>query len=81
LFALNSSGTNVGVANTYALEIKLDDTEEGTFPDINTSQTAVSSITLYYHANPGRRLRHGASFSNVGCNINPANGCILDTAP
>jgi hypothetical protein len=81
IFAYNSSGVNVGVANTYALEIKLDDTQEGTFPDINTSQTAVSDITLYYHANPSRRLRHGASFSNVGCNINPANGCILDTAP
>ena len=81
VYALNSSGTNVGVANTYALQVKLDDTEEGTFPDINTSQTAVSDITLYYHANPGRRLRHGASFSNVGCNINPQNGCILDTAP
>jgi hypothetical protein len=81
VFALNSSGTNVGVANTYALQVKLDDTQEGTFPDINTSQTAVSDITLYYHANPGRRLRHGASFSNVGCNITPQNGCILDTAP
>lgn len=80
--ALNSSGTNVGVAKTYALVVKLDDTQAATFPDVNqVAQTSVSSITLYYHANPSRRLRHGASFSNVGCNLTPANGCILDTAP
>jgi hypothetical protein len=81
IYPLDSSGTNIGVAKTYALYIKLDDTQEGTFPDVTATQTAVSDITLYYHANPSRRLRHGASFSNVGCNINPANGCILDTAP
>ncbi len=83
VYPLNSSGVNVGVAKTYALVIIMDDTQAGTFPDVNTGgiQTTVSSITLYYHANPSRRLRHGASFSNVGCNIVPANGCILDTAP
>jgi hypothetical protein len=83
VYPLNAIGTNVGVAKTFALVIIMDDTQAGTFPDINQSgsQTAVSSITLYYHANPSRRLRHGASFSNVGCNITPANGCILDTAP
>ena len=85
--ALNSSGTNVGVALNYLFLITLDDSRSGTFPDVaNTasgsfSQTAVTDISLYYHANPGRRLRHGASFTDTGCNPTPAEGCLLDTAP
>jgi hypothetical protein len=84
--ALNSSGVNVGVAFNYFYVITLDDSRSGTFPDVpNTTsgfaQTSVSDITLYYHANPSRRLRHGASFTNTGCNATPAEGCILDTAP
>jgi hypothetical protein len=86
--ALNSSGTNVGVALNYLFIIALDDSRSGTFPDVPNNialggyaQTAVTDITLNYHANPGRRLRHGASFTDTGCNPVPANGCLLDTAP
>jgi hypothetical protein len=83
--ALNSSGVNVGVAYNYQYIITLDDSRSGTFPDVSKSgfsQTAVTDITLYYHANPARRLRHGASFTNTGCNpVDPTQGCILDTAP
>jgi hypothetical protein len=84
--ALNSSGQNVGVAKLYLYLLTLDDSRSGTFPDVpNTGsgfgQTASTDITLYYHANPGRRLRHGASFTDTDCNPNPAQGCILDTAP
>ncbi len=80
--ALDSSGTNVGVATNYLLIFALDDSNSGTFPDVTSAtETFVNSVTLYYHANPGRRLRHGAAFSNTGCNPTPANGCILDTAP
>lgn len=75
--ALNSSGTNVCVALNYLILITLDDSRSGTSPDIpNTgmgyAQTTVSDITLFYHANPLRRLRYGASFTNMGCN--PAGG-------
>jgi hypothetical protein len=80
--ALDSSGNNTGVAFNYLIILALDDSNSGTFPDItSTTETNVQDITLYYHANPGRRLRHGASFTNTGCNPTPANGCILDTAP
>ena len=80
--ALNSSGVNIGVATNYLLIFTLDDSNSGTFPDVTSAtETYINSVTLYYHANPGRRLRHGASFSNTGCNPTPANGCILDTAP
>ncbi len=85
--ALNSSGTNVGVALNYLFLITLDDSRSGTFPDVSYAgatgyaQTAVTDISLYYHANPSRRLRHGASFTDTGCNPTPANGCLLDTAP
>ena len=84
--ALNSSGVNVGVAFNYQYVITLDDSRSATFPDVANagtgySQTAVTDITLYYHANPARRLRHGASFTNTGCNTDPTQGCILDTAP
>jgi N-acetylneuraminic acid mutarotase len=81
--ALDSSGTNVGVAFRYFLILVLDDSQSGTFPDVNQTgnQTATTSVTLYYHANPARRLRHGASFTDTACNPTPANGCILDTAP
>lgn len=81
--ALNSSGSYVGQAFQYQYLITLDDSRAGTFPDVpkSGSQTAVTDVTLYYHANPARRLRHGASFTNNGCNDVAANGCILDTAP
>ncbi len=91
--ALNSSGANVGVALNYLFLITLDDSRSGTFPDVSYAgatgfaQTAVTDITLYYHANPGRRLRHGASFTSTDCNpAIPASlpstaGCLLDTAP
>jgi hypothetical protein len=87
--ALNSSGVNVGVAFNYLYIIALDDSRSGTFPDVPNAlgspfaQTAVTDITLNYHANPGRRLRHGASFTNTGCNpnVSATDGCILDTAP
>ena len=80
--ALDSGGNNVGIAFNYLIILSLDDSNSGTFPDVvSANDTAVQDITLYYHANPGRRLRHGASFSNTGCNPVPQNGCILDTAP
>jgi hypothetical protein len=91
--ALNSSGTNVGVALNYLFLITLDDSRSGTFPDVayagdtGFAQTAVTDITMYYHANPGRRLRHGASFTSTDCNpaipgaSAPVPGCLLDTAP
>jgi N-acetylneuraminic acid mutarotase len=81
--ALDSSGNNVGVAFRYFILLALDDSKSGTFPDVNQSgsQTATSSLTLYYHANSARRLRHGASFTDTGCNPTPAQGCLLDTAP
>jgi len=78
--ALNSGGTNVGIAFNYFISLTLDDSQSGTFPE-NSTTTNVTDITIFYHANPGRRLRHGASFTNTGCNTVVANGCILDTAP
>jgi hypothetical protein len=83
--ALNSSGAFVGQAFQYEYVITLDDSRAGTFPDVpkSGSQTAVTDVTLFYHANPARRLRHGASFTNAGCNdtVTIRDGCILDTAP
>ena len=83
--ALNSSGAYVGQAFQYEYVITLDDSRAGTFPDVpkSGSQTAVTDVTLFYHANPARRLRHGASFTNSGCNdtVTIKDGCILDTAP
>lgn len=83
--ALNSSGINVGVAFNYLIQFTLDDSQSGAFPDVNISgsSTAIADFTLYYHANPGRRLRHGASYTNTGCNpaVSVSDGCILDTAP
>lgn len=81
--SLNSSGAFVGQAFQYQYLITLDDSKAGTFPDVpkSGSQTAVTDVTLYYHANPARRLRHGASFTNNGCNEVAKDGCILDTAP
>jgi len=78
LQALDSTGANVGIAFIYSIFITIDDSQSGTFPDTGS---AVTDFTIYYHANPGRRLRHGASFTNTGCNTTPANGCILDSAP
>lgn len=80
--ALDPSGNDVGLALNYLLIFALDDSNSGTFPDTTTTtETNISSVTLYYHANPSRRLRHGASFTSTDCNAVPANGCILDTAP
>jgi hypothetical protein len=78
--ALDSSGANVGIAFIYSIFITIDDSQSGTFPDTGS---AVTDFTIYYHANPGRRLRHGASFTNTGCSgaLGAAAGCILDTAP
>ncbi len=78
--SLDSSGVNVGIAFNYLIQITLDDSGSGTFPD-STTQTIVQDITVFYHANPSRRLRHGASFTNTGCQGIQTNGCILDTAP
>jgi hypothetical protein len=91
--ALDSSGNNVGVALNYLFLITLDDSRSGTFPDVpyagatGFAKTSVTDITLYYHANPGRRLRHGASFNTTDCNsaiplsLPSTEGCALDTAP
>jgi hypothetical protein len=81
--ALDPGGVNVGLALNYLIKITLDDSNSGTFPDITTSsETYVNDVTLYYHANPARRMRHGKQFTNTGCNdLAPTNGCLLDTAP
>ncbi|HSX01634.1 MAG TPA: hypothetical protein VLF67_05330, partial [Candidatus Saccharimonas sp.] len=79
IFALDSTGTNVGIAFNYYTFLALDDSNNGTFPDSVSSN--VTDFTIFYHSNPSRRLRHGASFTNSSCNSTPANGCILDTAP
>ncbi len=82
LQALDASGVNVGIAFNYYIFITLDDSGSGAFPDASASNsTNVTDFTIFYHANPGRRLRHGASFTNTGCNSVAANGCLLDTAP
>lgn len=83
VLALDTSGTNVGVAYNYFLELLLDDSASSSFPDVPTSgtQTSINNFILYYHANPGRRLRHGASFNDTSCSDTPATGCVLDTAP
>jgi len=80
LQALDSGGVNVGIAFNYYVFLTIDDSGTGTFPD--TSST-VTDINIYYHANPGFRLRHGASFTQTGCSgtLGAAQGCILDTAP
>jgi len=75
--ALDSSGTNVGIAFNYYLFLIIDDSNTGTFPDTASSAT---DVDIFYHPNPARRLRHGASFTNTGCNGVIANGCLLDTA-
>jgi hypothetical protein len=82
--SLNSSGAFVGQAFQYQYLIAIDDSRAGTFPDVpkaSYSQTSVQDVTLFYHANPSRRLRHGKSFTDDACNDIPAEGCILDTAP
>jgi hypothetical protein len=75
--ALDSTGVNVGIAFNYYLFLIIDDSNTGTFPDTASSAT---DVNIYYHPNPGRRLRHGASFTNTGCNRLVADGCLLDTA-
>jgi hypothetical protein len=77
LKALDGSGTDVGIAFNYYIFLTIDDQYTGTFPDTGSVAT---DINIFYHPNPGRRLRHGASFTNTGCNRVIANGCLLDTA-
>jgi hypothetical protein len=83
LQALDSSGTNVGIALNYYIFLTIDDSQSGTFPDTTSSQSYVTDINIFYHANPNYRLRHGASFTTTGCSgvLGAAQGCILDTAP
>jgi hypothetical protein len=80
LQALDSSGTNVGIAYIYYIFITINDSFTGTFPD---TASDVTDFSIYYHANPGYRLRHGASFTTTGCSgvFAASQGCILDTAP
>jgi hypothetical protein len=78
LEALDASGANVGIALNYYVFLIIDDSGTGPFPDAASTAT---DINIYYHANPGRRLRHGASFTNTACAAVPQNGCLLDTAP
>jgi N-acetylneuraminic acid mutarotase len=80
LLALDGSGNNVGIASKYYIFLALDDSQTGAFPDTGSTAT---DIDITYHANPGRRLRHGASFTNTGCSGTAAatQGCVLDTAP
>jgi hypothetical protein len=75
--ALDSTGTNVGIAFNYYLFLIIDDSNTGTFPDTASSAT---DVDIFYHPNPTRRLRHGASFTNTGCNRVVTDGCLLDTA-
>jgi hypothetical protein len=75
--ALDSTGTNVGIAFNYYLFLIIDDSNTGTFPDTASSAT---DVDIFYHPNPSRRLRHGASFTNTGCNRLVTDGCLLDTA-
>lgn len=75
--ALDSSGTNVGIAFNYYLFLIMDDSNTGAFPDAGSVAT---DADIFYHPNPGRRLRHGASFTNTGCNRVITDGCLLDTA-
>ncbi len=77
LQALDQNGTDVGIAYDYYVFLTIDDSQTGGFPDTVSSAT---DINVYYHANPGRRLRHGASFTNTGCNRILTDGCLLDTA-
>jgi hypothetical protein len=77
LQALDQNGVDVGIAYDYYVFLTIDDSETGGFPDTVSSAT---DINVYYHANPGRRLRHGASFTNTGCNRTLTDGCLLDTA-
>jgi hypothetical protein len=80
LQALDSGGTNVGIAFNYYIFLTINDSQTGTFPD---TASDVTDINIYYHANPGFRLRHGASFTTTGCSgvLGASQGCILDTAP
>jgi hypothetical protein len=77
LQALDTSGTDVGIAFNYYIFLTIDDQNTGTFPDTGSVAT---DINVYYHPNPTRRLRHGASFTNTGCNRVVTDGCLLDTA-
>jgi hypothetical protein len=77
LKALDTSGTDVGIAFDYFIFLTIDDSQTGPFPDVGSTAT---DVNVYYHPNPGRRLRHGASFTNTGCNRVITDGCLLDTA-
>jgi hypothetical protein len=77
LQALDQNGTDVGIAYDYYVFLTIDDSQTGGFPD---TVSVATDINIYYHANPGRRLRHGASFTNTGCNRVITDGCLLDTA-
>jgi hypothetical protein len=78
LKALDANGTDVGIAFDYYIFLTIDDSNTGAFPDAGSVAT---DINVYYHPNPTRRLRHGASFTNTGCNRVVTDGCLLDTAP
>jgi hypothetical protein len=77
LQALDTNGTDVGIAFDYFIFLTIDDSQTGPFPDTGSVAT---DVNVYYHPNPTRRLRHGASFTNTGCNRVLADGCLLDTA-
>ncbi len=77
LKALDGTGTDVGIAFNYYLFLIIDDSNTGGFPD---TVSVAQDVDIYYHPNPTRRLRHGASFTNTGCNRVVTDGCLLDTA-
>jgi hypothetical protein len=77
LKALDTNGTDVGIAFDYFIFLTIDDSQTGPFPDVGSTAT---DVNIFYHPNPTRRLRHGASFTNTGCNRVATDGCLLDTA-
>lgn len=82
-FAVDGAGNPTGIAKSYYVFFTLDDTGSGAFPDENISgnKTTLTDFELFYRANPGRRMRHGKSFSDTACSTNTQLYCELDTAP
>lgn len=86
--AYNDSGVDRGVARGYLLTFIFDASQTATFPDSGGNFTTITDYIFWYHANPGRRLRGGKTFTNeesMSCSSSPVGptctGKALDAPP
>lgn len=69
--ALNQSGTNMLCGRYFYFNIAIDSSQAFGYPDDVTRGPTITDITLFFSADPSKRLRHGATFT--GGELQPLN--------